>query len=849
MQCRRLRVEVSYSTSAHDAKARKLARMGSYVDSFGRRSDEQLGALFVLRPDLANPSPGNLSSLAARASNATSTQRFLATCDARTLQVLEAAVILDSLGREITDESVSHAITGSSQPDELVVAELTTLELAALVWREGSSLILAPSLEDVLDRFPAGFGPLSANDVATTPLPPEAPKRAQNVLDALLWGPPVARVARNLLSVIPQPNEPAANESLRWLLRNGYLELLDDSHVYLPRQTAFALRGERTHQAITQPPLAKVRETLTPESVQSEASRAATDVVRLVAELISVWEREPAHSLRNGGLPVREVKRLANELDISAEDAALVAEFAFMARLVRCSDDSARDFAPTVQADWWIEQDLPHRWSLLVQGWLASSRPTWQIGEVGEKGTTYSPLHPELHGSWVTHLRANVLGILKQHPLAPLTHELICEQLHWYAPRISVNRTAVTGLLTEAAFLGLTGAGALLPGVEDGGLAHALEFALPEPVSEIFIQGDLTGMVPGRPSTALESLLEVSSVVESRGGALTVRFTTESITRAFDSGFGATELIEDLAAFSVTELPQPLLYLISDVARRHGQIRVGALSSYIRLADETTAQAILSLPTAASVGLFPIAPTILGASAPVSAVLAILRDAGLAPAIEGPNGQIVAADCQSERIRLQERRVQPMHDAQSGVGSTFAGELALKDVRTALPGRRSLPTVMSAVTAELVSSIRGASTLSESASTPTSNSSPTDIAWPLEAITVESERNNSSSLDVEGSRIGGIAETAGERGAASAATPPPVGPDVEEETGVIVVNLREAISKAANVDIALADSHGKLTHRTLRPLLLESGRLRALDPERESELTIAIHRIASVTPL
>jgi hypothetical protein len=76
-----------------------------------------------------------------------------------------------------------------------------------------------------------------------------------------------------------------------------------------------------------------------------------------------------------------------------------------------------------------------------------------------------------------------------------------------------------------------------------------------------------------------------------------------------------------------------------------------------------------------------------------------------------------------------------------------------------------------------------------------------------------------------------------------------VGPDAEEETGVIVVNLREAISKALVVDVAMADSRGQLTHRTLKPLLLESGRLRALDPERESELTIAIHRIAAVTPL
>ncbi len=74
-------------------------------------------------------------------------------------------------------------------------------------------------------------------------------------------------------------------------------------------------------------------------------------------------------------------------------------------------------------------------------------------------------------------------------------------------------------------------------------------------------------------------------------------------------------------------------------------------------------------------------------------------------------------------------------------------------------------------------------------------------------------------------------------------------PDQGDEPSLTIVLLREAIADGALVTIAMADSRGTLTHRTLKPLTLDSGRLRAADPARESELTVAIHRIASVTRL
>jgi hypothetical protein len=60
--------------------------------------------------------------------------------------------------------------------------------------------------------------------------------------------------------------------------------------------------------------------------------------------------------------------------------------------------------------------------------------------------------------------------------------------------------------------------------------------------------------------------------------------------------------------------------------------------------------------------------------------------------------------------------------------------------------------------------------------------------------------------------------------------------------------LREAASQKALVWVELVGSTGAPQRRLLRPVRVDGGRLRAVDPQREAELTVAVHRIASVTP-
>ncbi|MFC6704034.1 helicase-associated domain-containing protein [Flexivirga alba] len=134
--------------------------------------------------------------------------------------------------------------------------------------------------------------------------------------------------------------------------------------------------------------------------------------------------------------------------------------------------------------------------------------------------------------------------------------------------------------------------------------------ALPAPVDHLLLQADLTAVAPGPLTDELHALMQAAADVESRGGATVYRFTDKSIRRALDTGRSATELIEQLNVASPTPLPQPLEYLISDVARRHGQTRVGTAGCYLRNDDTAMLDAMSGDRNLSALQLRKIAPTV-----------------------------------------------------------------------------------------------------------------------------------------------------------------------------------------------------------------------------------------------
>ncbi|MGW0612740.1 helicase-associated domain-containing protein [Streptomyces sp. NPDC002788] len=183
--------------------------------------------------------------------------------------------------------------------------------------------------------------------------------------------------------------------------------------------------------------------------------------------------------------------------------------------------------------------------------------------------------------------------------------------------------------------------------------ARLLTPLLPEPLDHVLLQADLTAVAPGPLRRPLADMLGVLADVESKGGATVYRFTPGSVRRALDAGQSASDLHAFLTAHSRTPVPQPLAYLIDDVARRHGHLRVGAASAYVRCDDESVLNEILADKRAGGLGLRRLAPTVLAAQAGPTGLLEGLRAMGFAPAAESAEGDVLITRALAHRTPLR----------------------------------------------------------------------------------------------------------------------------------------------------------------------------------------------------
>ena len=124
----------------------------------------------------------------------------------------------------------------------------------------------------------------------------------------------------------------------------------------------------------------------------------------------------------------------------------------------------------------------------------------------------------------------------------------------------------------------------------------------------MLLQADLTAVAPGPLEAELARTLHLVADVESRGGATVYRFTPGSVRRAFDAGWTALEVHDFVGSVSRTPVPQPLTYLVDDVSRTFGTVRVGQAESFLRADDESALTELLHHPKAGSLGLRRIAP-------------------------------------------------------------------------------------------------------------------------------------------------------------------------------------------------------------------------------------------------
>nr|WP_020664445.1 helicase-associated domain-containing protein [Amycolatopsis benzoatilytica] len=633
----------------------------SLADWLRAESDDALAELLRTRRDLSTPPPSDTTVLATRAGTPGSVARACEDLDTFTLAVLDALLVAGA----DTDPVPSSAVTALIGRD--IDAPLARLRSRILVWGSAEELRVPPAARDALGPYPAGLGAsspaLAATDIDARLAEVGDDERA--VLTALAAGPPIGRTRDASFDVSLSD----AATPVQKLLARGLLLRRDDQTVELPRELGLLLRGGLAFDpsALTEPEL-PVNPHRT-DTVDTTAAGEAMELLRQTESLLRAWSDSPPPVLKSGGLGVRELKKLAKDLEVDETRATLLAELVVGAGLVADSENTAPEWVPTMLTDSWLASPSVQRWMTLAQAWLELPRLPGLAGGRDAKDKPIAPLSEELRRPLAPVSRRRVLLALAE--LNPGTgvkspDELVAV-LAWRAPRRGgrLRDETVRWTMNEATALGLIGLGSLTTATrllleEDRtGAVEAMHDALPAPIGHVLVQADLTVVAPGPLEPELAAEMAAVANVESAGHATVYRITEQSVRRALDTGRTADELHAMFRDKSATPVPQGLTYLIDDVARRHGRLRGGAAGSFLRCDDEALLAEVLAHPVAAEYDLRLIAPTVLISSAPLGEVLEALRSAGFAPAAEGPDGRVVDLRPTGRRLPARARAARP----------------------------------------------------------------------------------------------------------------------------------------------------------------------------------------------
>jgi hypothetical protein len=642
-------------------------------------SQERLAELLDSRPSLLGAGPdaavASLSELAERLSDPLGAGEALLSSPTPLLEVAEAVA---ALGPGPVPAARLAALLGRGEDDEELSDVLHQLDQIGVVLRDGDELIAPAPLREVF-REPLRLGPpatalferLTMAELAgiarTTGMEAERPRG--DLIAGLVAFVADSDLVRRVVAGAPAKTRllleaMAAHGSRRpfgsllgtyqgnpadvdWAQQRGLLGFARDwsYSAEMPAEVGLALRGPAYRAPFHPRPPRIPTATVSPGLPEREAAAAVTAAVERIGAVVDECDRQPVSLLKTGGVGVRELKRLAKRLSVEEAQVRLWMEIAGEIGLL--STDGAQ-VGVTRRYDDFRKLTPAERADLIVHAWLGMAiLPTWQPPD----GKQEPPLAFFAADAALQTLRMTLFAVAQQ--VLPgdegvTTMPDFVAAVRWFAPVLSGNLAdgVVEAIWAEAHVLGLvaqgspTSLGRAVTRMETGCCSiKAAAAALAAPASETGIfQTDLTVIVPGTASAALADLLDSSADREGRCW----RFSASSVRRALDAGTAAADLEAALTRASQSQsLPQPLRYLISDVARRHGAVRVRAAGCVIRADDEKLVAELAASAQLKPLGLWLAAPQLLISAATVDKTLAMLRSAGYAPVEEGANGEIV----------------------------------------------------------------------------------------------------------------------------------------------------------------------------------------------------------------
>lgn len=260
----------------------------------------------------------------------------------------------------------------------------------------------------------------------------------------------------------------------------------------------------------------------------ARAAEQAFTTIGALADLVLAARSAPLALVATGALSATEKRRLGDDGDLDE-----LRELAEVAGLLRAVD---RELRVTLAADAWLSDSFPPRWEQAATRLRAALPRSLRGLDVAQ----WALAHP-WNAQWparAERLRslARRLGLIADDGTEP----------SWATPLHTGDEFDST----------------------------ALRDLLPTEVDRLFLQNDLTAIAPGPLLPALDNRLRAMTEHESSAQASSYRFTTESIARALVEGESEEGILRFLREVSLTGVPQPLHYLVTQTVARHGLVRV-----------------------------------------------------------------------------------------------------------------------------------------------------------------------------------------------------------------------------------------------------------------------------------
>jgi Helicase conserved C-terminal domain len=693
---------------------RRRNALPGYAAALAALPDADLVRLLERRPDLlAAPAPATFPELAGRAGSPGSLAAALRTLD---LGALRLAELLAVVGLPTTVEALAAAAGPGLDPGRLR-ASLHALAGLGIALPAGDGAIAGPPRLAAPFGRPGGLGPpvaelakvgvsaeqltrVLANLGVAAPAGGEASggKAALvRAVSAALADPAVlaraleaasAEVLRLLDEALAAPGPitvmgvgygrfagyPDA-EPASWLLGRGLLMPVTYNQLAVPGEAALGIRGGLVFPEWPGPPSDEPLDAV-PDG-PALAAAAATRAVVAAEGICTRLDREPLPLVRAGTVAVRDLRRLAHELDLLDDELALLVDLLVEAGVLAVGGPfDQRSLGLRPEADAWLAGPRARRWAGLAAAWRAADLAledhlAARHGLAPQDADHARPLDGRRQAAAAARRRGlmeALVGLPEGRAAAP---DALAALLAWRQPLVwptpprparqprgpaAAARTGgqpgpaatVRAVLDAAGFLGLAAvgggraqgglaAGAWVAGADAASLAEAAALLLPDGTDRFLVAGDLTVVAPRGLAPAVEARLAAMADRETAGGTATWRVHEASLRRALDEGRSAGELLDFLRGHSDTPLPQALEYLVADAARRHGRLRVGDATTYLRGDPALVAGAVRS-PAGRRLGLRELAPGVAVTPRPQRELLAALRKAGEAPLAEEPDG-------------------------------------------------------------------------------------------------------------------------------------------------------------------------------------------------------------------